>query len=328
MIDRRMIQVECGSCGQIFEVGDELAGLSEFCPACGALNDIPPLDQEDSPPPVEAEISPAATDALASSAPAPLARGIPSVLWWTLVVGGVAAFVIACVFLFSDNWESQHVRDLSDAANRGDALLAQDDFAAAQKQYDHVLQTVGTRAIQSTYIRQLLRHARAGQIAAQSGLRAAPATAPATAPTSRPAFDTQVAIKNFQRDSEGFAQFIRTRPMLYQDAGGQWRRRQLVVWDAAYEQQAGADPPQMLLRYSCVARLTEPHPDRPSAADDPDFVKDEPPGVVHCQTLFELRDSQWHVANRQIEGGHSAPSGLISLEGQAFHVSGAQPPAR
>ena len=39
-----MIRVSCAECGVAFEAGDEFAGLPEFCPVCGALNDIPMLE--------------------------------------------------------------------------------------------------------------------------------------------------------------------------------------------------------------------------------------------------------------------------------------------
>jgi hypothetical protein len=50
-----MIQVFCGSCGGQYEAADESAGRSDFCPICGDLNDIPPIETDL----VESDLEPA-----------------------------------------------------------------------------------------------------------------------------------------------------------------------------------------------------------------------------------------------------------------------------
>jgi len=96
-----LICITCAECGESFEIGEEFAGITEFCPACGALNDIPDTAADPGPDqPIES------APAVAASAPVP-GRGIPAALWWTILIAAVGLFAVACVFLFSDNWESR-----------------------------------------------------------------------------------------------------------------------------------------------------------------------------------------------------------------------------
>ena len=329
-----MISITCAECGESFEIGDEFAGITEFCPACGALNDVPEADQE---PGADEPIEPAP----AASGPAP-GRGIPAALWWTILLAAVGLFAVACVLLFSDNWESRNVQRLADAANRGDVLMADEDYAGAAGQYRFVLDTVGHRAIESVFIRQLVDRARRGEAEAEAHLRALPTTVASTepapaiqpAPATQPHLQIHLAIKSFQRDCEGFPAFIRGHPLLFQDAKGNWRRRQFVVWDVSYDPPTRSDSPRILLRYTCGSHITGPHHDRQEAAGDDDFLYDESPKNVRCQTQFEWLSNRWLIARHdadaekdEIAAVDLRPSldDFYVLERQAFHANQASP---
>lgn len=343
-----MIRVSCAECGENFEIGEESAGLTEFCPFCGALCDIPSAEEEPSPPTTE-ELRTIAEDELELAAnPAALAparsRGIPSPIWWTLIIGGVAFFVASCFFLFSDNWEMRNIESLNDAANRGDVLMMDEDFTGAASQYRFVLDRVGSREIQSIYIRQLVDRARRGEALAKtraseaateaSGPAAAsqgqnasqlPAnTSPGNGAAAAARDDFHEAMKAFQRDSEAFPLFVRNHIIDFQDEDGHWRRRQFTVWDVTYEKQADSERPRMMLMYSLASRVTEPHENRRQADDDASFVNDESPQTAHCQTLFELFSGQWIVLHHDADaGGTTRPSSqdFFELERQAFHAA-------
>jgi len=307
-----LIRVPCATCGEVFEIGEEFAGLTEFCPFCGAHNDIPNLEEEPEPETVES-IPELETPMVSISAITPVPqreRGIPSALWWTLLVGAIAGFIVGCVYLFSDNWESRHVQALSEAANRGDAKMVDEDYAGAAVEYGSVIQTVGQRQIESGFIRQLVERSQRGELEAQIHLRAAATTLPTTAPATQPTIDFHQAIVAFQRDSEAFPRFVRARPLPFQDSNGNWRRRQFVVWEVTYEQQPQSDPPRILLKYSCASGFTEPHDQLKQANDDDDFVNDESPQVVHCQTLFEWSTDHWIVIRHDIESPSDTTPGL------------------
>ena len=332
-----MICITCAECGESFEIGEEFAGVTEFCPACGALNDIPDTAADPGPDqPIES------APAVAASAPVP-GRGIPAALWWTILIAAVGLFAVACVFLFSDNWESRNVQALADAANRGDVLMADEDYAAAAGQYRFVLDTVGHRAIESVFIRQLIDRARRGEAEAEDRLHATPTTLASTEPASggeafhaatQPDLQVHLAIKSFQRDYEAFPSFIRGHPLLFQDAKGNWRRRQFVVWDASYDPPAQSDSPRILLRYTCGSHVTEPHHDRQEAEADDNFPNDESPKDVHCQTQFEWLSNRWLIARRDADAEKNETAAVdvrpslddfYVLERQAFHANQASP---
>jgi len=330
-----LIRVSCAECGEIFEIGEEFAGLTEFCPFCGALNDIPsPEDEEPQISPDE--LQPAGGDQPVLPDPSELvfspvpSGGVPSPIWWTLVIGGVSFFIAACFFLFSDNWEMRNIQSLNDAANRGDVLMVDEDFAGAAAEYRFVLDTVGSREIDSIYIRHLVERARRGaaQAAAeesQAQNRPGPeATTAPTATTQATPPDDHEALTKFQRDSEAFPLYIRNRPMDFQDDKGHWRRRQFAVWDVSYQRQPDSDRPRMLLSYSFASRITEPHDNRREADNDGDFMNDESPKTVHCQTLFELFAGQWIILHQDVDGGATTrptSDDFYELERQAFHAA-------
>lgn len=332
-----MIRVSCAECGEAFEIGEEFAGLPEFCPACGALNDIPPLQEEEPEPSAQETPSPEETPSPAADEPQspgplpnPLAppppRGVPSPLWWALIVGGIASFIVACVLLFSDNWESRNLNALNDADNRGDVLIVDGDYSGAGAQYRFVLDTVGSRQIESTYIRQLVERARHGEAQARAMAQSPPhptttaAVAPAAVPPPATQPDIYEALKNFQRDSEAFPLFVRDRPVLFLDNHHDWRRRQFVVWDVTYQRQPDSNPQGILLRYSCASRITEPHDNHRDAGNDANFLNDESPQTVHCQTLFELFAGRWVIVRHDVETGLPLDD-LYALERRAFHAA-------
>ncbi len=318
-----MIRVSCAECGEAFEIGEEFAGLAEFCPNCGALNDIPPLPEEEPEPAVE-EAPPPAADGPPLPPPPPPSRGIPSPLWWSLVVGGIGSFIIVCLVLFSDNWESRNLNALNDATNRGDVLIVDGDYRGAAAQYRFVLDTVGNRQIESSYIRQLVERARRGAAQAQAMALSPPhpSTTPAPVAPAPPATQPDIyqAVRDFQRDTEAFPLFVRNRPVLFLDKHHEWRLRQFVVWDVTYQRQPNSDPQQILLRYSCASRITEPHDHRRDAENDANFVNDESPQTVHCQTLFELVAGRWVIIRHDVETGLPLDD-LYALERLAFHAA-------
>ncbi len=284
-----MIQIRCASCEELFEVEEASVGGSEFCPACGALNDVvaqesPEQDQPSS------WIPPARGPFLPTGR-----KGMPGAVWWLLAIVAVGMFVGAYWLAVSDDWEASHLQQMTDIANRADALWAQGDFAGAGKQYDLLITTAGNRKLHSDYLRDLVAHARQGVREAVFRQHSRPATAPAIAsessPSSVPHDDATAsfqAILKFQHDSDRFSQFIQDRPVIYLDDENKWRRRRWVVWDVAYDLPQPSEPRQILLRYSCGAQRTGPHFQREEAASDIDFRYDDV-GPKRCQTLFDLQ---------------------------------------
>jgi hypothetical protein len=330
-----LIRVLCAECGETFEIGEEFAGLTEFCPFCGALSDIPSLESLETPPPEEPLI--AATDQPILPDPTELvfsplpSRGIPSPIWWALIIAGVSFFIAGCVFLFSDNWEMHNIQGLNDAVNRGDVLMTDEDFTGAGDQYRWVLKTVGSREIESIYIRQLIERARHGAALAQTkeaqaqiDSHIAAANAPTSGPSPAAPADDHEALMKFQRDSEAFPQYIRNRSMDFQDDKGHWRRRQFTVWDVTYEHQTDSERPRIELSFSCASRITEPHDSRRDADNDGDFMDDDLPKTVHCKTLFELFAGQWIILHQDVDTGATprpSSADFYELERQAFHAA-------
>jgi hypothetical protein len=297
-----LIRVTCAECGEEFEIGDDFAGITEFCPACGALNDIPSSE------PQEDEAPPATTLPFAVDDAERPRSGIPARLWWTIFVGAVSLFIAACVFLFSDTWESRNVQALSDATNRGDDFLADDDYADAMTQYRFVLDTVGHRKIESGYIGQLVDRARHGIVDAEARQKPAPAVTPAPAvasatrvsPATQPESQVHFAMTTFQRNSEAFGRFMRDHPTVFRDRDGAWRRRRYVVWDEDYDEPALKEPLRVGLRFNVGSQITVPHFSRQDAEADDNFVHDESPGIVQCQTFFLWTRGQWFIERHDV----------------------------
>lgn len=303
-----MIQVHCAACDADFEVGDESAGSTEFCPACGSLNDIPNDEDADSAAEVESATQPSPlAEAPASMPVPPPRRGVPAPLWWTLIILGICSFTIACVFMFSDNWESRHVQALSDAANRGDVLMTDEDYAGAAREYQSVIDAVGNRPIESTFIQSVLERSRRGAADAHARLRAAPPAAPAASQPSPavaatlPDDQNLIAMRIFQRQSEALIGFVRARPFVFQDQSNKWRRRQFTVWDVSYDQRPDAQPPEIVVQYSCASSTTEAHEDRIDAAGDANYAIDEGPNIIHCQAWCEKISGRWCVVRQQAD---------------------------
>ena len=336
-----MISVTCAQCGEPFEIGEEFAGVTEFCPACGALNDIPnpEMDEPDEPPAPDQPVAPVLETA---ARPLP-GRGIPSALWWFILITALACFVIACLYLFSPTWESRNLQVLSDATNRGDVLMADGDYGSAAAQYAFVIDRVGRRNIDSLYIKSLLDRAHRGEIDAQRRLHAAPTTAasaqaanPGAAPSNPQHYQqTYFAIESFQRNFEAFPAFVRTHPTIFQDSHGNWRRRRYVVWNAAYDPPQDSDNPRILIRYDCGSRITEPHASSADAQNDDAFINDESPRQVHCQTQFEFLQGRWLIARRDAQVDPNQPAAadvrsslddLYDIERRAFHANQPPPP--
>jgi tetratricopeptide (TPR) repeat protein len=327
-----MIEVRCSNCDEVFEAEESSAGQSEFCPACGALNDVPAPDPDEAEIDAEWEAPPAAP----VPPPAPPERVQRDILWWVLESAAAGILIWIGWLLFSGGWESRHLQFLSDTANRADALLAAGDFDEADREYRRVLDTVGNRSLDSLYLRDVVLRARRGRQDAQVRKKAiAASTRPSAATEPAGGLALNQAIKSFQRASEGFADFVRGRPMLFQDVHGNWRRRQFVVWDVSYEIQQDADPPQILLQYTWNARLTEGHADRQNALTDDQFTHDERSQPVGRKATFVLRNGGWSViqnsggpsdadSNGVIRDGNLRPDdasilrGLEVLEVQAF----------
>jgi hypothetical protein len=212
--------------------------------------------------------------------------------------------------------------------------MADEDYAAAAGQYRFVLDTVGHRAIESVFIRQLIDRARRGVAEAEDRLHASATTLASPAPATQPDLQIHLAIRSFQRDYEAFPSFIRGHPQLFQDAKGNWRRRQFVVWDVSYDPPAQSDSPRILLRYTRGSHVTGPHHDRQEAAADDNFLNDESPKDVHCQTQFEWLSNRWLIARRDadVEKNETAAVDLrpslddfYVLERQAFHANQISP---
>jgi hypothetical protein len=306
-----LIPIICAECGETFEIGEEFAGLTEYCPACGALNDIPDPEGE----PAEelpAEIPVADVPAaviLPGGVPGPIfteappRHGISSQLWWTIFITGIGLFVLACVFLFSSNWEDRNIQALSDATNRGDVLMADADYAGAARQYQFVLDKVDHRSIDSAFILQLVDHARRGEAEADHREHSPPTTVPQTepSPATQPEMGFHLALRAFQAEYEAFPIFIRSHPVVFMDSKGNWRRRQYFVWQTTYDVPTDSESPVIQLRYDCASYITEPHHGRAEAANDDNFADDESPKIVHCQTRFELEGGRWIIVNHESE---------------------------
>lgn len=330
-----MIEVRCSNCDQVFQAESSAAGRSEFCPFCGVLNDVPapepdeeaPLEQWEAPPP---PLSPPAV-------PPPPQPAKSPILWWILELAAVGILIWIGWLLFSGNWESRHLQFLSDTINHADAFLAGGDLNAAEKDYALVLQTVGNRPLESLYLRDVVLRAHRGVKDVQlRRISIAAATMPAATTQPAVAANLNQAIRDFQRASDGFAQFVRARPMLIQDNHGNWRRRQFVVWDVKYQIQSDADPPRIELHYMCNPRLTVPHANRQDALADDQFPYDERTEPTARNTTFVFHDGQWAITRESsppppsqdgtsvIRDGNLRPddpsilAGLGVLELQAF----------
>jgi predicted nucleic acid-binding Zn-ribbon protein len=338
-----LIAVVCAECGETFEAGEDFAGLSEYCPNCGALNDIPDLEatpeevavSEESQAPAETQ----ASQPLAVISP-PRPRGIPAGLWWTVLLTGIGLFLIACIFLFSSNWEDRNVQALSDASNLGDLLMSDEDYAGAARQYRFVLDAVDHRSIDSAFILRLVDHARRAEAEANNRLHTPPATmtiaqaSSTTQPQSQPQSNFHLALQSFQRDYEAFASFVSAHPVLYQDAKGNWRRRRYIVWDLAYDPPAPSDIPTILLRYDCSSRITEPHADQQEAAHDDNYTHDESPRIVHCQTRLEWLAGRWVILQHDADASSESAASMdvrpslddfYPIERRAFHAMQSAP---
>jgi tetratricopeptide (TPR) repeat protein len=305
-----MIEVRCGNCDQVFEAEETSAGQSEFCPACGALNDVPAPDPDQNEIVPEWEAPPATT---AVVAPTRSAGG--DILWWVLELAAIGILVWIGWLLFSGSWESRHLQFLSDTSNRADALMTGGDFDGAEREYRRVLNTVGNRNLESLYLRDVVARAWRGVREAQSRKRSSSAASTQAVAATEPAgSDLNQAIKNFQRASEGFPDFVRGRPALFQDIHGSWRRRQFVVWDVTYEIQSDTDPPQISLQYTCNSRLTRPHDDQADALADGQFPLDELAQPVSRKTTYALREGQW-VVTRRSDGPEDADASAVIRDG-------------
>jgi hypothetical protein len=305
-----MLDVRCSSCDQIFQVEDDAAGSGEACPSCGAINDVPG-------PVADVELP-----SLTSAPPRPAAWGIPSPLWWLLVFAAVACF-IATIWstLHGDEWERRHLQALADADQRAAAFLVAGDFDQAGRQYQFILDTLGTRPLQSVYLRQLLITARQGLHVTQTN-RWAAATAPSSQPSIPPADASQDAIQHFQRAAEAFGDFVRARPEVFQDERGNWRRRQLLVWSVQVQLQPQSPPTQIVLQYQFNARRTAAHGTPDDALADSEFLYDDRPLPTRCQTTFELRSGRWVAVQRQTDPETSDDTTMRKLEDQAFGAAG------
>jgi hypothetical protein len=299
-----LIRVTCAECGEEFEIGEDFAGITEFCPACGALNDIPPIEPEEEEPPPPTSLPLAVDDAERPRG------GIPSRLWWTILVVSLAVFIAGCFLLFSDNWESRNVQALSDATNRGDDFLADDDYASALAQYRFVVDTVGPRKIQSSYIEQLVDRSKYGIAIAELRQKSVVTTAPApdeaaatqaSPGTTQPEAESQLilAMKMFQRNREAFAKFMRDHPVVFRDNTGAWRHRRYVVWDEQYDEPPLKEPLDVTLRFSVGSQASDPHLSRSDAEQDENYVHDESPSIVQCQTYFQWIGGRWLITRHE-----------------------------
>jgi hypothetical protein len=262
--------------------------------------------------------------------------GIPAGLWWAILIVVLGLFGGACLFLFSDNWENQNVQALSDAVNRGDDFLADANYVNAATEYRYVVDLIGHRKIQSVYIQQLLDHARYGIANAEGRQRAILATttvSPVTqlSPATEPAYAVEEALKGFQRNEEAFPGFVRSRPIVFRDRDGGWRKRRYVVWDEHYDPPAMKEPLRLALRYSVGSQITDPHFSRVDAGTDDNFRHDEAPLVVKCETAFMWTPSQWVIERRDVNADKEGQSSddvrpslddFFPMERQVFGVSG------
>ncbi len=289
-----MLHVVCGRCGQSFEAADDAVETEDVCPYCGAA-----LDGEESDPTIE--FQPARPfDPIRDSQAAP--RGIPSPLWWLIAAAAVGVFVYGTVaMLRGDDWERQHVQALADADRKAAALMYAGDFMQAANVYESIVTELSGRDIQSIYLRQLLDQASQGAAEARRRMALAaahPQAATAPAATEAAPISEHDAIVSFQRKAESFPQYVRSRPMLFQDSQGNWRRRQFVVWDVDAQQAPDSDPAKMDLKYTCNSRTTAAYADREEAKTDFNFQFDEHIQAIHCSAEYELRDGKWVAADR------------------------------
>jgi hypothetical protein len=317
-----MIQVLCSICDQTFEADESAAGRSEFCPSCGTLNDVPSIDAQDVP--VDAPI-----ESLTLRPPNPNSRSPIRLLGWLVALAAAAVFVVACFFTLRPDWESQHLVDLSHQVTRADSAMAAGDFASARQDYQSAIDAVANRTIQSDYLRNLISRARVGlqqansphnAIAASSRAASAPSTVPSVVPAEGQ-LSTDQAVRDFQRASEGFAAFASARPTAYTDDLGRWRRRRFIIYDIRRDLKLQADPPSIVLSYTCIVRTTQPRDNKSDALADGDFNIPDPSGIIHCQTNFQLQGQRWQIVRHSREDPSAKPSwlnDLYAIEAQAF----------
>jgi hypothetical protein len=338
------IEVQCEACQHVFAVAAELAGHSEFCPNCGALTDIPHLDdvgEPDPPPDVTAHENPAPeipvpqnpgtensapgnppsenptlenpvlevfeaeqaagpVDTIAE--PVETTRGIPTVLWWLLALSAVGGFSAACVYLFSDTWESRHLQELTNDVNRADALFNAEDLPGAASEYRTVLDIVGTRDIQSTYIRNLIDRSREGIAEAQRRQHLAratriPTTAPSLAATTQPVPSEGDMGVFFQEAGDRFPHVAWETPSLFRDENQNYRRRQFIVWNVNCRADPKSDPPVGTLDYMCESRISMPHSNPDGAEQDADLINREWRSPIHRVATFQLVSGKWRETN-------------------------------
>jgi hypothetical protein len=303
-----MLDVVCVSCGENFEVEEDSAGAAEACPYCGAVNDIPAG--------AEMAMDPAIEFQPKYPEPPPPPSKFSGALWWLVVFAIVGGFGASLYWmLHSGDWERDHLQSLTDASRHGDALLAAGQPNQAAAQYQFVLDTLDDRDIQSEYLRDLQLHAKLEQqqafalakAAATRPATTAPAIAsagdagpanPATAPDAQ-ALALHNSVIQFQRQAEAFADYVRARPVVFQDPLGNWRRRIYLLWNVEAEFQDSAATPQIMLRYTYNSRKTAPHGDPSDANDDSNFQYDDRVEPTHAQTLFEFHAGQWIAIQRQ-----------------------------
>jgi hypothetical protein len=144
-----MIEVRCAACEEGFPVPDESAGLTEQCPHCGALNDIPDDTQvaEDIEAPVDMSLP----------GEVPLKGGMPGWLWWSLLIVTVGLFSAAIYWLNSDDWEQKHLDELAAKWNQAEELAVSGDFDQALKGYNGIVAEVGNRRLQSKYLQDMMQ---------------------------------------------------------------------------------------------------------------------------------------------------------------------------
>jgi hypothetical protein len=362
-----MIDVRCLSCGHEFSVADSLAGSTEFCPECGALIDIPKIDDGD----LESESSDevaaeaesvgnaddlvAVASAIATTAerhPAgsdsePLSRrGVPAPIWWFAIILISGGFVSSLFYLFRDNWEERHVDELATDNQKAALLMNAGDYDAANREYQIMFDLVGYRRIVSVRLQGMLADAhRQQQLAVQYAKAppAAPSTNPsdlsrlagANAPdaTSQPAAPSgadlassgsptsptspatqsatasataekaaQVAraeaIKRFQREAEGFPQFVLNRPTVYQDAKNQWHQREYIIWGFQPDlSRSDATPAEIVVQFTALSHSTRPHATVEEARKDFDYAIDDTDKPGSYQTTFVLGDAGgWEIS--------------------------------
>jgi hypothetical protein len=303
-----MLHVVCGRCGQTFEAADDAAEEGEACPYCGAA-----VEEESGEPMIE--FQPAKPFELFLD-DQKSAKGIPAPLWWLIAIAGIAAFVMGVIIMLrGDDWERQHLQELTDEDRRATIYMYAANFPAAAKQYDSIVAALSGRDIQSIYLKQLLDQARQGSAEARRREAIAASQKPASgAPASRPVqVSVHDAIVNFQRDAESFPQFIRSHAFLFEDSQGNWRRRQYVVWNVEANLEPQSDPPEMNLKYTCNSRMTAGHSVSQDASGDADFRFDERPDAISCQVHYEFLSGRWIPGEREPESELDM-SELVKLE--------------